>query len=62
MCASTAIAPTGEIRDAEDYRRSFPDGRIGSNPGLASVAHGERIFEAALADTVADYQQFRSES
>ena len=51
-------AATGQIRDAADYRRCFPDGRIGSNPGLASVAHGERILEAALADTLEDFEQF----
>jgi creatinine amidohydrolase len=30
------IAPQGEYTDAADYRRTFPDGRIGSNPGLAN--------------------------
>ncbi|MFU8878469.1 MAG: creatininase family protein, partial [Wenzhouxiangellaceae bacterium] len=35
-------APTGAIRDARDYRKTFPDGRIGSNPALASAEHGKR--------------------
>ncbi|HCV19942.1 MAG TPA: amidase [Gammaproteobacteria bacterium] len=51
-------APDGVIRDAADYRRLFPDGRIGSNPGLASVAHGERILAAALEDALEDFQRF----
>jgi len=51
-------AATGQIRDAADYRRCFPDGRIGSNPGLASVAHGERILEAAVADVLEDFETF----
>ena len=55
---SPEIAPTGEIRDAEDYRRQFPDGRIGSNPALASVEAGERLLHAAVADTIADLQGF----
>lgn len=52
------IAPKGRFTDAADYRRRFPDGRIGSDPSLASVAHGERLFHASVADVVADYQKF----
>jgi creatinine amidohydrolase len=51
-------APTGPIRDADDYRRRFPDGRIGSDPSLASAAHGERIYKAALEDIIEDYRAF----
>ena len=51
-------APNGPIRDASDYRRHFPDGRIGSEPDLASPAHGERLYQAGLADALADYQAF----
>ena len=46
------IAPRGSIRDAADYRRRFPDGRIGSDPTLASTAHGARLYEAGLADAL----------
>lgn len=55
---SPDIAPEGPIYDAEDYRRRFPDGRIGSNPALASAAHGERLYDAALEDTIADFEAF----
>ena len=41
-----------------DYRRRFPDGRIGSDPMLASVAAGARLFEAAVEDVVAAYRSF----
>lgn len=58
---SPQIAPTGEIRDAADYRRQFPDGRIGSNPALASVEAGERLFHAAVADTVEDLRRFAAD-
>ena len=51
-------APWGPIRDAEDYRRNFPDGRIGSDPSLSTIEHGEKIFEATLADIARDFQAF----
>ena len=51
-------APNGDIRDAEDYRRQFPDGRIGSDPSLATIEHGERLYRAAVSDLASDYQAF----
>jgi len=53
-----AIAPDGDIYDAADYRRSFPDGRIGSNPGLAEAEHGERFMAVAVADLAVIYKEF----
>jgi len=52
------IAPHGPIRDAADYRRRFPDGRIGSDPSLASAEAGKRLFEAAVDDVLEDYGRF----
>ncbi|HEY0013409.1 MAG TPA: creatininase family protein [Allosphingosinicella sp.] len=45
-----AIAPDGSFSDAADYRRRFPDGRIGSNPALATPEAGARLLEAAAQD------------
>ena len=45
---SPRIAPNGPILDADDYRRRFPDGRIGSDPSQANVAAGEKIVTAAV--------------
>jgi creatinine amidohydrolase len=52
------IAPTGPILDAEDYRRRFPDGRIGSDPSQANIAAGEKIVAAAVKGVVSEFRQF----
>jgi creatinine amidohydrolase len=51
-------APDGPIYDADDYRRRFPDGRIASDPGMATVAIGKRLYHAAVAELAGDYQEF----
>jgi creatinine amidohydrolase len=55
---SPAQAPSGPFFDAEDYRARFPDGRIGSNPGLATVQAGERLYAAAVEDVAREYLEF----
>ena len=52
------IAPTGPIYDATDYRRRFPDGRIGSNPSLANPEAGEKLFGKALEGLEKAYLDF----
>lgn len=63
QCANTlrpepALAPRGGFTDADDYRARFPDGRIGSDPSLASIEAGRRLFEASVEDTIEDYRGF----
>lgn len=55
---SPKIAPNGPILDAEDYRRRFPDGRIGSDPSQASVEAGEKIVNAAVKAVISEFQNF----
>ncbi len=52
------LAPVGPIFDAEDYRRRFPDGRIGSDPTLATPDIGNLLLKAAVAELTADYEAF----
>jgi len=55
---SPKIAPIGPIHDAEDYRRRFPDGRIGSDPSQASVEAGEKLVAVAVTAVIAEFKQF----
>jgi len=61
MTLDPPLAPSGEFTDADDFRRRFPDGRIGSNPGLASVAAGRRVFETSVRELARDFETWRAE-
>lgn len=52
------VAPQGSFTDAEDYRRRFPDGRIGSDPAQATVAAGREIIEVAAGAVRAEFRRF----
>jgi creatinine amidohydrolase/Fe(II)-dependent formamide hydrolase-like protein len=58
VAMSPKIAPFGPIIDAEDYRRRFPDGRIGSDPSLAKPEDGARLVEVAVQCVRKDYASF----
>jgi creatinine amidohydrolase len=51
-------APSGVFYGAHDFRRRFPDGRIGSAPSLARPEHGRRLVEASAAALAERYRQF----
>ncbi len=56
---SPKIAPRSRgFFDSADYRRRFPDGRIGSDPSLSSPEHGERLYAAAVEDMIELYRAF----
>ena len=52
------IAPNGSFADAEDYRRVFPDGRIGSDPNQATPEHGKRFYDTAVEEVARDYEKW----
>ena len=60
VAMSPEIAPNGEIYGATDFRNKFPDGRIGSNPALATVADGEKFYRLAVDSLTTDYKAFTS--
>lgn len=47
-----------KILGAADFRRRFPDGRMGSDPSLATPEHGKQFFELAVKDLTASYLEF----
>jgi creatinine amidohydrolase len=55
---SPEIAPSGELHDAINYRKQFPDGRIASNSALATIEIGKEIFKAAVSDISATFLKF----
>ena len=55
------VAPGGGFYDAQDFRRRFPDGRIGSDPSLARPEHGERLVAAAAGAIAEIYRAFIDE-
>ncbi len=57
---SPRIAPVGPIFDAHDYRRRYPDGRIGSDPSLANAEAGEQLIAAAAKAAISDFKQFEA--
>lgn len=56
---SPKVAPRScGFYDSADYRRRFPDGRIGSDPSLSTPEHGARLYEAAVEDMIETYRAF----
>ena len=58
---SPQIAPTGPIREAVDFRARYPDGRMGSDPALATPEKGGELVTLAAAGLVEDVAAFAAE-
>ncbi|MBW4496370.1 MAG: creatininase family protein [Oscillatoria princeps RMCB-10] len=50
-----------KIYGAADFRRRYPDGRMGSNPALATPEHGKQFYELAVKELSGSYLKFLSE-
>jgi creatinine amidohydrolase len=59
---SPQVAPAGSFHDARDFRRRYPDGRIGSDPSLARPEHGQRFLAAATQAIAGQFKEFVAEA
>lgn len=55
---SSPVATGHAIYGATDFRRRYPDGRMGSNPDLATPEHGQQFYELAVKELTESYQNF----
>ncbi len=56
---SPQVAPKGHpIYGPVDFRRHYPDGRMGSNPDLATPEHGEQFYQLAVKELSQTYLEF----
>jgi len=55
------IAPTGPIREAHDFRRRYPDGRMGSDPVQATPEKGGELVAASVRGLIAELEAFSAE-
>ncbi len=60
---SPTVAPAGRsIYNSTDFREFYADGRMGSNPDLATPAHGQQFYELAVKDLSNGYLSFLQEA
>ena len=55
---SNNLSQERKILSAADFRRRYPDGRMGSDPSLATPEHGKQFFDLAVKDLTANYLEF----
>lgn len=55
---SPEVATGYPIYGAADFRRRYPDGRMGSNPALATPEQGEQFYQRAVKDLSNRYLEF----
>ena len=52
------IASSGPIRESSDFRKRHPDGRMGSDPGLATPEKGGELVKLAVAGLIEEVKAF----
>lgn len=55
---SPEVAKGYPIYGAANFRQQYPDGRMGSNPDLATPEHGQQFYELAVKELSQDYLKF----
>ncbi|NMG08742.1 creatininase family protein [Brasilonema sp. UFV-L1] len=57
---SQEVGTGHRIYGAADFRQKYPDGRMGSNPALATPEHGKQFYELAVKELSNGYLEFLS--
>ncbi|KAB8332562.1 creatininase family protein [Scytonema tolypothrichoides VB-61278] len=55
---SEEVGTGHRIYGAADFRQKYPDGRMGSNPALATPEHGKQFYELAVKELSNGYLEF----
>lgn len=55
---SPEVGAGHRIYGAADFRLHYPDGRMGSNPALATPEHGKQFYELAVKELSNNYLEF----
>jgi creatinine amidohydrolase len=59
---SPEVASGHPIYGAADFRRHYPDGRMGSNPALATPEQGKQFYELAVKELSSSYLAFLNQA
>jgi creatinine amidohydrolase len=57
---SAEVASGYRIYGAANFRQHYPDGRMGSNPALATPEQGKQLYDLAVKELSKDYLEFLS--
>jgi creatinine amidohydrolase len=57
---SPEVSKEHKIYGAADFRQRYPDGRMGSNPALATPEHGKQFYDLAVKELSNAYLEFLS--